>query len=253
MHNLVLLFSESAEKFIAERSVKIVNINSQSIVALDDLWLVLKSQAGDVEILRGVNLEVPYGESVSISGPSGAGKTSLMMIIGGMEKATRGTVVVAGVRINESTEEDLARFRRQNVGIVFQSFHLIPTMTALENVAIPLELSGDRNAFDRARNELAEVGLLSRLGHYPGQLSGGEQQRVAIARALIAQPDLILADEPTGNLDMTNSERIMDLLVQRCSDKNATLLLITHQKELAQRCTQHVEMSDGRIITNPNR
>ena len=145
----ILFFSESAEKFIAERSVKIVNINSQSIVALDDLWLVLKSQAGDVEILRGVNLEVPYGESVSISGPSGAGKTSLMMIIGGMEKATRGTVVVAGVRINESTEEDLARFRRQNVGIVFQSFHLIPTMTALENVAIPLELSGDRNAFDQ--------------------------------------------------------------------------------------------------------
>ncbi|MDE0310375.1 MAG: ABC transporter ATP-binding protein [Acidiferrobacterales bacterium] len=227
-----------------------VNKENEPIVALNDLWLVLKSQAGSVEILRGVNLNVRYGESVSISGPSGAGKTSLMMIIGGMEKATRGQAVVAGVRINDSTEDELARFRRQHVGIVFQSFHLIPTMTALENVAIPLELSGDKDAFDRARSELAEVGLLSRLGHYPSQLSGGEQQRVAIARALIAQPDLILADEPTGNLDMTNSERIMDLLIQRCADKNATLLLITHQRELAQRCTRHVEISDGRIIAN---
>lgn len=230
--------------------MKMVNKENEPIVALNDLWLVLKSQAGSVEILRGVNLNVRYGESVSISGPSGAGKTSLMMIIGGMEKATRGQAVVAGVRINDSTEDELARFRRQHVGIVFQSFHLIPTMTALENVAIPLELSGDKDAFDRARSELAEVGLLSRLGHYPSQLSGGEQQRVAIARALIAQPDLILADEPTGNLDMTNSERIMDLLIQRCADKNATLLLITHQRELAQRCTRHVEISDGRIIAN---
>ena len=236
-----------------------MNVNSaklnelpQPIITLDDLWLVLQSQAGEVEILRGVSLEVPYGESVSISGPSGAGKTSLMMIIGGMEKATGGSVVVAGSQINDLTEEELARFRRQNVGIVFQSFHLIPTMTALENVAIPLELSGDRAAFDRARNELAAVGLLGRLGHYPSQLSGGEQQRVAIARALIAQPDLILADEPTGNLDMSNSERIMDLLIERCADKNATLLLITHQRELAQRCSRHVEMSDGRIVNNLN-
>ena len=225
---------------------------SRSIVALDDLWLTLSSQAGDVEILRGVNLEVPYGESVSISGPSGAGKTSLMMIIGGMEKATSGSVVVAGSKINDLTEEQLARFRRQNVGIVFQSFHLIPTMTALENVAIPLELAGDRSAFDRARSELESVRLLDRLDHYPSQLSGGEQQRVAIARALIAQPDLILADEPTGNLDMANSERIMDLLIERCSEKNATLLLITHQRELAQRCTRHVRMSDGRITTSPD-
>ena len=225
---------------------------SCSIVALDNLWLTLSSQAGDVEILRGVNLEVPYGESVSISGPSGAGKTSLMMIIGGMEKATSGSVVVAGSKINDLTEEQLARFRRQNVGIVFQSFHLIPTMTALENVAIPLELAGDRSAFDRARSELDSVRLFDRLDHYPSQLSGGEQQRVAIARALIAQPDLILADEPTGNLDMANSERIMDLLIERCSEKNATLLLITHQRELAQRCTRHVRMSDGRITTSPN-
>ena len=225
---------------------------SRSIVALDNLWLTLSSQAGDVEILRGVNLEVPYGESVSISGPSGAGKTSLMMIIGGMEKATSGSVVVAGSKINDLTEEQLARFRRQNVGIVFQSFHLIPTMTALENVAIPLELAGDRSAFDRARSELESVRLLDRLDHYPSQLSGGEQQRVAIARALIAQPDLILADEPTGNLDMANSERIMDLLIERCSEKSATLLLITHQRELAQRCTRHVRMSDGRITTSPN-
>ena len=203
-----------------------------------------------MEILRGVNLKVPYGESVSISGPSGAGKTSLMMIIGGMEKATSGSVVVAGSKINDLTEEQLAKFRRQNVGIVFQSFHLIPTMTALENVAIPLELAGDRSAFDRARSELDSVRLLDRLDHYPSQLSGGEQQRVAIARALIAQPDLILADEPTGNLDMANSERIMDLLIERCSEKNATLLLITHQRELAQRCTRHVRMSDGRINTS---
>lgn len=227
---------------------EILNTQLNSIVSLRNLWLVLESQAGPVEILRGINLDVPAGHSVSITGPSGAGKTSLMMIVGGMEKATRGDVHVAGKALNTLDEESLARYRRENVGIVFQSFHLIPTMTALENTAIPLELAGSSDSFERAREDLVKVGLENRLDHYPGQLSGGEQQRVAIARAMIAEPDLILADEPTGNLDQTNSVKVMDLLFSRCDEKNATLLLITHQKELAARCSQHVALLDGEIV-----
>ena len=214
------------------------------------LWLVLTSQAGPVEILRGIDLEMSAGESVSITGPSGAGKTSLMMVVGGMEKATRGNVEVAGHRLMELDEEQLAGYRRDSVGIVFQSFHLIPTMTALENTAIPLELAGDRDAFERARHGLDQVGLSKRLEHYPSELSGGEQQRVAIARALIAQPRLILADEPTGNLDAANSNNIIDLLFELCDEKQATLLLITHQRELAERCERQLTMSDGKIYEN---
>ncbi len=222
----------------------------EPIISLHNLWLELDSQAGIVQILRGIDLEVPNGESVSISGPSGAGKTSLVMIIGGIENATRGTVTVAGQSLIDLDEKNLAKFRRNSVGIVFQSFHLIPTMTALENVAMPLELSGASDAFAQAEADLVTVGLERRLDHYPSQLSGGEQQRVAIARALITHPELILADEPTGNLDNVNSENIINLLFERCAEKNATLLLITHQAELAERCKRHIELSDGKIVNN---
>ncbi len=222
----------------------------EPIISLHNLWLELDSQAGKVQILRGIDLEVPNGESVSISGPSGAGKTSLMMIIGGIENATRGTVTVAGQSLIDLDEKNLAKFRGNSVGIVFQSFHLIPTMTALENAAMPLELSGASDAFAQAEEDLVKVGLERRLDHYPSQLSGGEQQRVAIARALITQPELILADEPTGNLDNLNSENIINLLFERCAEKNATLLLITHQAELAERCKRHIELSDGKIVSN---
>jgi len=224
---------------------------SDYIVSLNDTWLVLDSQAGPVEILRGVNLNVRQGESVCIAGPSGAGKTSLMMVIGGMEKPTRGEVRVAGLELGRLDEDALATHRRQRIGIVFQSFHLIPTMTALENAALPLELAGTSSAVEQARADLAAVGLEKRLHHYPSQLSGGEQQRVAIVRAMIAKPDLILADEPTGNLDMANSVRLMDLLFQLCEDSGATLLLITHQSELAARCQRQVGMSDGRVQEQP--
>lgn len=221
---------------------------SEPVVSLNEVWLVLDSQAGSVEILRGVDLQVQSGESVCISGPSGAGKTSLMMVIGGMEKATRGRVNVAGHDLGTLNEDALAKYRRERIGIVFQSFHLIPTMTALENAALPLELAGVSDAVERARHNLANVGLEKRLHHYPSQLSGGEQQRVAIVRALISKPGLILADEPTGNLDATNSVRLMDLLFQLCEDSGATLLLITHQRELAARCHRQVHMTDGQFL-----
>lgn len=220
------------------------------IVSIEGLWLTLDSQAGPVDILRGIDLEILSGESVSITGPSGAGKTSLMMIVGGLERPTAGTVQVAGQLLNDQDEDTLARYRRDNIGIVFQSFHLIPTMSALENVAIPLELSGVPEAFDRAAVELKTVGLEHRVDHYPGQLSGGEQQRVALARAMVTQPNLILADEPTGNLDGDNSVRIMELLFDLCEINKTTLVLITHQLDLAERCSRHVKLSDGVITAN---
>lgn len=220
------------------------------IVSIEGLWLTLDSQAGPVDILRGIDLDILSGESVSITGPSGAGKTSLMMIVGGLERPTAGTVQVAGQLLNDQDEDTLARYRRDNIGIVFQSFHLIPTMSALENVAIPLELSGVPEAFDRAAVELKTVGLEHRVDHYPGQLSGGEQQRVALARAMVTQPNLILADEPTGNLDGDNSVRIMELLFDLCEINKTTLVLITHQLDLAERCSRHVKLSDGVITAN---
>lgn len=220
------------------------------MISLNSVWLSLESQAGTVDILKGVDLKVSAGESVSITGPSGAGKTSLMMIVGGLERPTRGKVEVAGSLLNGQDEDALARFRRDNIGIVFQSFHLIPTMTALENAAIPLELSGDSDAFAKADAELQLVGLEHRLDHYPGQLSGGEQQRVALARALVAQPNLILADEPTGNLDGENSIKIMELLFELCRKKSATLVLITHQSDLAAKCHRNIELADGLIVSD---
>jgi putative ABC transport system ATP-binding protein len=218
-----------------------------AMIELDDIRLTLASAAGAVNVLRGVSLRVAAGETVSLVGPSGSGKSTLMMIIGGLERPSSGRVAVAGVDLAALDEDGLARFRRDHLGIVFQSFHLVPTMSALENVAIPLELAGRRDAFDRAAARLKEVGLEHRLLHYPGQLSGGEQQRVAIARAFAVGPKLLLADEPTGNLDRATGRLIIELLLRLRAEHGTTLLLITHDRELAQRCDRIVAMADGRI------
>ncbi len=207
----------------------------------------LASAAGEVNILRGVNLAITPGESVGIVGPSGAGKSTLMMVVGGLERATSGEVVVAGVELGGLSEDDLALWRRETVGIVFQAFRLIPTMTALENVAVPLELAGKPKAFERAKAALEQVGLGHRLTHYPDQLSGGEQQRVALARAFVIEPKLLIADEPTGNLDGTTGTAIMDLLFSLRDRFGTTLLLVTHDQSLAQRCDRVVRVRDGQI------
>ena len=217
------------------------------MVLLNDVELKLDSEAGSVNILKGINLEIATGETVSVVGPSGSGKTSMMMLIGGLERQTSGKVEVAGHDLASLDEDGLARFRRDNIGIVFQNFHLIPTMNAMENVAIPVELAGIDNAFDRARAALGSVGLDQRLTHYPGQLSGGEQQRVALARAIVAQPRLILADEPTGNLDGSTGESVIDLLFSLRADHGATLMLITHNPALAERCGRLIDLQDGLI------
>ena len=219
-----------------------------TVVALRDLSLTLGSEAGEVNILKGIDLTVGAGESVSIVGPSGSGKTSMLMVIAGLERATGGQVTVGGNDFMRLGEDDLALFRRDNVGIVFQSFHLVPTMNALENVAIPLELAGRRDAFDRARELLERVGLGHRLTHYPGQLSGGEQQRVALARAFASEPRLILADEPTGNLDGATGQQVIDLMFEMSDHQDVTLMLITHDPVLAQRCRRVVRLEDGRIV-----
>lgn len=207
----------------------------------------LASAAGEVNILRGVNLAITPGESVGIVGPSGAGKSTLMMVVGGLERATGGEVVVAGVDLGGLSEDDLALWRRETVGIVFQAFRLIPTMTALENVAVPLELAGKPKAFERAKTALEQVGLGHRLTHYPDQLSGGEQQRVALARAFVIEPKLLIADEPTGNLDGTTGTAIMDLLFSLRDRFGTTLLLVTHDQSLARRCDRVVRVRDGQI------
>ena len=215
---------------------------------LDDVRLTLASAAGPVNVLRGISLNIARGETVSLVGPSGSGKSTLMMVVGGLERPTSGHVVVAGTDLATLDEDGLARLRRRHIGIVFQSFHLVPTMTALENVAIPLELTGRPDAFDQARSGLAAVGLEHRLLHYPGQLSGGEQQRVAIARAFAVGPSLLLADEPTGNLDGATGHIIIDLLFQLSAEHGTTLLLITHDQALARRCDRIVMLTDGRIV-----
>lgn len=216
-------------------------------VLLDDVHVRLAGPAGEVNILRGVSLSVDAGETVGIVGPSGSGKSTMMMVIAGLEQATAGRVEVAGQDLRGLGEDGLALFRRDNVGIVFQSFHLIPTMTALENVAVPLEFAGRTDAFDRAREELEAVGLGHRVGHYPGQLSGGEQQRVALARAFAVCPRLLLADEPTGNLDRGTGEHIIELLFDRHRQTGSTLLLITHDPALAARCDRMVRVEDGLV------
>ena len=221
--------------------------SDRPIVSLRDLGVTLTGAAGAVEILRGIDLDLSAGETVSVVGPSGAGKTTLLMVIGGLERPTGGRVTVAGHDLGALDEDGLARFRGRHVGIVFQAFHLIPTMTAIENVAAPRELAGEADAFERAETELAAVGLGPRLGHYPGELSGGEQQRVAIARALVNRPGLLLADEPTGNLDATTGGQVMDHLLARSRASGATLILITHDARLAARCGRTVHVADGRI------
>jgi len=218
------------------------------MILLADIYLTLASAAGDVNVLRGVDLDVAAGETVSITGPSGSGKSTMLMIIAGLERPSVGRVVVAGTDLGTLDEDGLARFRRDRIGIVFQSFHLVPTMNAIENVAMPLELAGRRDAFAAAEAGLAAVGLGHRLLHYPGQLSGGEQQRVALARAFAATPKLLLADEPTGNLDTATGRLVIDLLFALQARHGTTLVLITHDPLLAQRCDRTVRLADGRVI-----
>ncbi|MCF6273026.1 MAG: ATP-binding cassette domain-containing protein [Rhodobacteraceae bacterium] len=217
------------------------------VLSLNNVQLTLQGNAGPVPILKGISLNVERGESIGLTGPSGSGKSSLLMLMGGLESATGGTITALGQDFATLNEDALARFRRDHMGIVFQSFHLIPTMTALENVATPLELAGDRDAFDKARAELEDVGLGDRTDHYPSQLSGGEQQRVALARAAAPRPDILLADEPTGNLDSTTGETIIDLLFNLRDRHGATLVLVTHASELAARCDRIIELRDGAL------
>jgi putative ABC transport system ATP-binding protein len=226
-------------------------LSAAPLIELADIHLTLASAAGAVNILRGVDLAVHRGESVAVVGPSGSGKSTMMMIVAGLEKPSSGAVRVAGRDLAAMDEDALALFRRESVGIVFQSFHLIPAMTAIENVAIPLEFAGRRDAFDRARAALESVGLGHRLSHYPGQLSGGEQQRVALARAVATEPAVILADEPTGNLDAASGAAIIDLLFTLRARCNSTLLLITHDSELAARCDRVARMHDGHLHAEP--
>lgn len=223
------------------------------ILDLRAAGLTLAGNAGPVEILKGITLTVGKGESVGLIGPSGSGKSSLLMLLGGLERASTGSVRALGQDLTAMDEDALARFRRQNMGIVFQSFHLIPTMTALENVAVPLELAGVRNAFARAEEELRAIGLGSRLDHYPAQMSGGEQQRVALARAAVPRPAILLADEPTGNLDGVTGETIMNLLFDLRDRHGATLVLVTHAPELAARCDRVVRLQDGTIAGEQRR
>lgn len=216
-----------------------------SVLSLQDARLALDGNAGRVEILHGITLEVKKGETLGLVGPSGSGKSSLLMLMGGLERATGGAITALGQDLSAMDEDALARFRRNHMGVVFQSFHLIPTMTALENVATPLELAGHKDAFDRAEAELDAVGLSHRRDHFPRQLSGGEQQRVALARAVAPRPDILLADEPTGNLDEANGQAIIDLLFSLRDRHDATLVLVTHSNRLAERCDRVIRLRDG--------
>lgn len=218
------------------------------VLVLKNASLSLEGNAGRVDILHGISLAIEPGETVGLVGPSGSGKSSLLMIMGGLEQATGGVVTALGQDLTVMNEDALSRLRRDHIGVVFQSFHLIPTMTAIENVATPLELAGARDAFDRAEVELDAVGLSHRAGHYPSQMSGGEQQRVALARASVTRPDILLADEPTGNLDGANGSAIMDLLFSLRDRHGATLVLVTHAPDLAARCDRVIRLADGRIV-----
>jgi putative ABC transport system ATP-binding protein len=218
------------------------------MIDLADVHLELRSAAGMVNILKGISLQVDAGERIGLVGPSGSGKSSLMMLMGGLERPTSGRVTIAGHDLGALDEDGLARFRRDSVGIVFQNFHLVPTMTAMENVALPAEFAGRSDAFERAREGLRSVGLGHRLEHYPGQLSGGEQQRVALARALVCTPKLVLADEPTGNLDGETGRQVIALLFDLARRQGTTLILITHDNGLAERCDRIVRLHDGLIV-----
>ncbi|MBN9036701.1 MAG: ABC transporter ATP-binding protein [Rhizobiales bacterium] len=222
---------------------------TEAVIELRDVSLTLGQGASRVHVLRGVSLEVGRGETVGIVGPSGSGKSTLLMVLAGLERVDAGSVTIAGTRIDGRSEDEVAAFRGRNVGIVFQSFHLIPNMTALENVAVPLELAGRRDAFAAAARELAAVGLAERVTHYPSQLSGGEQQRVAIARALAPEPAILIADEPTGNLDQATGRQVADLLFSKAAERGMTLVLVTHDAALAARCGRQVAMRSGLIET----
>jgi putative ABC transport system ATP-binding protein len=217
------------------------------MIRLQAIELSLGSGKRKVNVLRGIDLAVAPGETLCVVGPSGSGKTSMLMLIAGLERPTGGRIEIDGIDLGSLDEDALARFRRERVGIVFQGFHLIPTMTALENVAVPLELAGRADAFARACAELEAVGLDRRLTHYPGELSGGEQQRVALARAFAVEPRLLLADEPTGNLDRDTGRLVMDLMFAEVARRGTTLLLITHDPELAARCSRQLRLADGRL------
>lgn len=219
-------------------------------VEIKKLSLTLETRSSKINILNGVSVSINKGETVSIVGPSGAGKTSLLMLISGLEKPTSGRIYINGIDITFYNEDELAVFRRDHIGIIFQNFYLIPTMTALENVAIPLEFAGVENAFEKAKDALKEVGLSHRLDHFPSQLSGGEQQRVGIARAFAPNPELILADELTGNLDSENGKKIIDMLFAMNKKRKTTLVLITHDIKLANLCKKHIRILDGEVSTH---
>jgi len=220
------------------------------VLSISNANLSLDGNAGRVDILHDISIDVAAGETLGLVGPSGSGKSSLLMLMGGLEQATSGKIMAVGQDLTAMNEDQLALFRRDNMGVVFQSFHLIPTMTALENVATPLELAGAPDAFARAEAELRAMGLGDRIDHYPSQMSGGEQQRVALARASAPRPRILLADEPTGNLDETNGQAIIDLLFDLRDRHGATLVMVTHSNELANRCDRVVRLRDGRIDTS---
>lgn len=221
------------------------------VIQLADVSLTLGEGASTVHVLKGITLDLMRGESAGIVGPSGSGKSTLLMVVAGLETVDSGTVTVAGNLLTGKSEDEVAAFRGRTIGIVFQSFHLIPNMTALENVAVPLELAGHSDPFKVAEAELGAVGLSERLTHYPGELSGGEQQRVAIARALAPEPAILIADEPTGNLDQTTGRQIADLLFSTAKERGTTLVLVTHDVTLAARCDRQIAMLSGRIDTRP--
>jgi len=222
---------------------------TDAMIVTKNLFVTLPSQAGAVNIIRGIDLSIASGETVGLIGPSGSGKSTLLMVLAGLEPASQGQVIVSGHDYANMDEDALSRFRRSSVGIVFQSFHLVPTMTAVENVALPLELAGVASAFEKAEAMLEEVGLAHRLAHYPAQMSGGEQQRTALARALVANPPVLFADEPTGNLDQNTGRQIMDLILRLAEERGTTVLLITHDRALADRCSRVETMQDGRLLS----
>ncbi|MDQ2633916.1 MAG: ABC transporter ATP-binding protein [Pseudomonadota bacterium] len=224
---------------------------TEPVIQLKDVSLTLGQGASSVHVLKNVSLDIAQGEATGIVGPSGSGKSTLLMVLAGLERVDAGTVRIAGELLNGKSEDQIAAFRGRNIGIVFQSFHLIPNMTALENVAVPLELAGHADPFGEAARELAAVGLSERTTHYPGELSGGEQQRVAIARALAPNPRILIADEPTGNLDQATGRQIADLLFAKARERGMTLVLVTHDQSLAARCERQVSMRSGRMETAP--
>jgi len=218
------------------------------IISLQNVSLTLKGNAGNVNIIKNISLKIDQGESIGLIGPSGSGKSSLLMLAGGLERASSGEIEILGQVITEMSEDKLSRLRRNNVGVVFQSFHLIPTLTALENVATPLEISFSKNPNKHAMMALDRVGLSHRADHYPSQLSGGEQQRVALARAYVSNPKILLADEPTGNLDEENTKAIVDLLFEIKNENDTTLILVTHSRELAKKCDRIIKIRDGKLL-----